>query len=163
MAAAAPRLKPRAAPRLSSGRGLRVPGGAQGHRAVEDGTSRGVLGEIGDEIAVPLELEALLGRRLRERRLDVRRDDALRVRVEIVEEAALALVRLVVVSGDDRRCTGIGRAAALACAVDNQWMLPFTLRASAPAEPLRVAASYVQCTAVTLPLASFSTPVQRTI
>ena len=37
------------------------------------------------------------------------------------------------------------------------------VEASAPAVPLRVAASYVQCTTVTSPASFFSTPVQRTI
>ena len=44
-------------------------------------------------------------------------------------------------------------SAGTAFAADSQWMLPFTLRASAPGVPLRVCGSYVQWTAVTVPAA----------
>ena len=46
------------------------PGIAQRHRAIEDRPPGRVIDEVGDEIAVPLELEALLGGGVRERRLD---------------------------------------------------------------------------------------------
>jgi hypothetical protein len=47
---------------------------------------------------VALELEALLGRGLRERRLDERRDDALRSGIQIVEKRPLALFAVGVVT-----------------------------------------------------------------
>jgi len=56
-----------------------------------------VIDQVGHEVAVALELEALLGLRGRERGLDIRADDPFRVGIEVVEKAALAILEGFVV------------------------------------------------------------------
>src|SRR5512132_313953 len=65
---------------------------AQRHRSVEHGTLRAVVDEIGDEIAVSLELDALLRQGRGQRRFHERGDHALRFGVQIVEERVLAIL-----------------------------------------------------------------------
>src|SRR5687768_17790635 len=63
---------------------------AQRHRAVEDGRPRFRIPHVGDEVAMPLELEALLGPRFLERRLELRADDAPRSGIQVENEIAVA-------------------------------------------------------------------------
>ena len=73
------------------------------HRAVVDRLARRVVAQIRDEVAVPLELEHFSRRGAAERGLDVGGDDALAVRIEIVEPVALdglGAVVVDVVAGD---------------------------------------------------------------
>src|SRR5436190_19444127 len=71
----------------AAARGTR-PGIAQRDRPVENRPARRVVLEIGDEVAVTLELEACRGRHVGERGLDAGPDHALGVRIEIVEIVA---------------------------------------------------------------------------
>ena len=87
------------------------PGVLQRDGAVVDRPAGRVVGEVGDEIAVPLELEARLGRRRGERRLDVGGDDPLRVRVEVVE--VVALDHLGSASSSPATTTALGRRVGL--------------------------------------------------
>src|SRR5205814_1624532 len=59
-------------------RGRLGPRVSERYRTVEDRVVRVVVDDVGDEIAVPLELHAILGQRADECRLDLRRDHALR-------------------------------------------------------------------------------------
>src|SRR5436190_1592736 len=65
------------------------PGDAQRHRAVEHVMARVMVREVRHEIAVALELHALFRHGGHQRGLHERRDDALRLRVEVVEIVAL--------------------------------------------------------------------------
>src|SRR5688572_30207622 len=67
--------------------GPRIP---QRHRAVEYGHPRLRILEVGHEIAVPLELEALLGPRFFQRGLELRADDTPRSGVQVEDEIAVA-------------------------------------------------------------------------
>src|SRR5262245_24097085 len=75
-------------PRLLS---PRIP---QCHRAVEHGRAGPRVGSIGHEVAVALELEALLGLRLLEGGLEVSGENLFRIRIDVVQEVALAGARM---------------------------------------------------------------------
>src|SRR6516225_11134539 len=104
---------------LSWGCARAAPRVPQRHRAVEDRVPRAVVGQIGDKIAVPLELEALLGRSRGERRLDEGADDALRLRVQVIQIVALrGFGSLLLIPGDDRRMIRVRLFATRRSALD---------------------------------------------
>src|SRR2546426_4557656 len=71
--------------------GLPAPGVAQRHCAIELRLSRLRVHAIGDEVAVALELEALLGLRFLQRRLELRGDHLFRIRIQVGEPIPLTL------------------------------------------------------------------------
>src|SRR5204862_4111106 len=74
----------------------------QRNRAVEDRMPRAVIEQISDEITVALELHPLFGRCRNERRLDLRRDDALGLGIEVVEIVPFGTVdRQILIAGHD--------------------------------------------------------------
>ena len=74
------------------------------------------------EVAVALELEAFLGLRIPERRLELRGDHPLRIGIEVLEEVAVA-ARM----RHPEQTVVEPHFARVGVPADTQWMLPFTL------------------------------------
>src|ERR1700694_458500 len=68
---------------------LFTPGIPEGYGAVEARRAGPAVDAVGDEVAVPLELEAFFGLRLTQRGLELRGDDLLRIGIEVFDAFGL--------------------------------------------------------------------------
>src|SRR6266542_6325125 len=75
--------------------GVPAAGVAQRHRPVELRRARCGVETVGDEVAVALELEALLGLRILQRRLELRADHLLRIRIQVLQKIPVARARML--------------------------------------------------------------------